>query len=187
MANSELLEMLQLYHEAGQGIDGVFKVLSIDPGTGHVAVHQFGVGDVDAMATEVLRLAASRNVYFSPALMRRDLDPCKRGGKQDIVAVVGVVIDDDRDTGRACVLPSGVDPSVIVVTSSMPEVNRHVHFVLSQPLFAMEAAPFAHLLHRKCGGDAGTRDICHVWRLPGTRAKRRSSVADRPNHRRCAW
>jgi hypothetical protein len=24
------------------------------------------------------------------------------------------------------------------------------------------------LLHRKCGGDHGTKDIAHVWRLPGT-------------------
>jgi hypothetical protein len=26
-------------------------------------------------------------------------------------------------------------------------------------------------LNRKCGGDHGTRDVAHVWRLPGTMSR----------------
>ena len=168
MVNSDLHATLRLYHDAAQGLDGVFKLVSIDPGNGRVSVDEFAIGDVDGMGAETLTLALTRNVYMPPAVLRHGLEPGKRGTKQDTVAVLGLVIDDDRDTGRVCRLPVGVDPSCVVTTSTSPDVNRHVHFVFTLPLFALQAAPLAELLLRKCGGDTGTRDISHVWRLPGT-------------------
>src|SRR5262249_31720466 len=47
-------------------------------------------------------------------------------------------------------------------------VNRHLHFVFKRPLLPDEAKALAELLHRKCGGDHGTKDVAHIWRLPET-------------------
>src|SRR5262249_8600824 len=43
-----------------------------------------------------------------------------------------------------------------------------IHYVFTPALAPAEAKPLAELLHRKCGGDYGTKDIAHVWRLPQT-------------------
>ena len=168
MANSNLHTMLRVYHEAAHGLDGIFALTSIDPASGRVTVARCAIGDINAMAAEALRLAPTMNTYMAPAILKRDLAPGKRGTIADVLVVLGLVIDDDNDTGRSCRLPAGFNPSFIIATSSTPGINRHVHFVFSQPLFTVEAAPLAELLYRKCGGDAGTRDINHVWRLPDT-------------------
>jgi hypothetical protein len=169
MATTDVHTMLHLYHEAAEGLDGVFKLVSIHAGTGRVAVNQFDIGDVDAMAAQAVAWAEHGNVYMPPAVIRRDLAPGKRGTVHDINAVLGLVVDDDRDTGRTCNLPGGITPTCVVTTCSQPEVNRHIHFAFTQPLLPCEAAPLADLLHSKCGGDFGSKDIAHVWRLPGTR------------------
>ena len=91
-----------------------------------------------------------------------------RGTANDIVAVHGLVIDDDGDTGKRAVLPPGFAPTIEVTTCTQPVVNRHLHFVFKRSLTPQEAKVLAELLHRKCGGDHGTKDIAHVWRLPQT-------------------
>jgi putative DNA primase/helicase len=158
---------LQLYHSAAAGIDGVF-VLTIIDHTGKALVQQFAVGDVDAMAAEALARGQNANVYLAPALLRKDLSRGKRGALGDIVIVLSFVVDDDGDKRRNAVLPPGIDPSIVVTTSRIPCVNRQFHFILKRPLPPAEAKALAELLHRKCGGDNGTKDVVHVWRLPQT-------------------
>jgi hypothetical protein len=41
--------------------------------------------------------------------------------------------------------------------------------VFTRALSPQEGKKLAELLHQKCGGDHGTKDIAHVWRLPGTK------------------
>jgi hypothetical protein len=141
---------------------------SIHASTGRVAVNQFDIGDVNAMAAQAVTWAEHGNVYMPPAILRRELPPGKRGTVDDTVAILGLVVDDDRDTGRTCNLPVGIAPTCVIATCSRPEVNRHIHFAFTQPLSPSEAAPLADLLHSKCGGDFGSKDIAHVWRLPCT-------------------
>jgi Protein of unknown function (DUF3631) len=163
-----ITDCLRLYHETAAGADGVFVLTIIDPMTGKVRPQQFAIGDVDSMAKEAVARSAYGNVYFAPTLLRRDLPQGKRGEFKDITVVLGLAIDDDGDTGKRAILPPTIRPSIEVTTCQRPTVNRQPHFVFSRPLPPNEAGALAELLHRKCGGDHGTKDVAHVWRLPKT-------------------
>jgi hypothetical protein len=158
---------LAAYHTAAARTAGDF-VLTVIENTGRVRTQHFAVGDVDAMAAEALARGNNANVYFAPALLRKDLPRGQRGATGDIVVVLGLVIDDDGDTGKRAVLPPGIEPSIVVTTCQIPCVNRHLHLLFKRPLLPAEAKALAELLHRKCGGDSGTKDVAHVWRLPQT-------------------
>jgi hypothetical protein len=96
--------------------------------------------------------------------MRRDLDRGKRGGLADIVAVLGLVADMDADTGKdKGEMP--VEPSTIIESSPG---NRQEFVFFDRPMRPEEAAPLAKALQAATGADAGTGDISHVWRVPGT-------------------
>ena len=168
-------KLLGLYHEIAAGAkDAVFVMSCITPAKtkgaaqGAPTIQRFRIGDVAGMAAEAQSRGAHRNVYFGPALMRRDLPKGQRGKEADIVAVLSIVIDEDADTGKKVTLPAGVAPSFVVMTSSDPTLNRHFHFVFEEPLAPKEAKELAELTHRKCGGDHCTKDITHVWRVPET-------------------
>ena len=143
------------------------------------------------MAAEARTRGQHSNVYFGPALMRRDLPAGSRGKEADIVAVASVVIEEDADTGKMVTLPAGVAPSFVVMSSSNPTINRHFHFVLEKRLAPKEAKELAELMHRKCGGDHGGKDIDHVWRVPETlnfpELWRRSRAAGRNSHSPLGW
>jgi hypothetical protein len=162
------VELLRLYHDAAAGIDGVMVLTVIDPRTGKVNAQQFAIGDVAGMAREAAARSKHANVYFAPAVLRRDLRRGARGRLKDIVAVLSSVIDHDGDTGKRAVLPPRMAPSSEVTTCVEPSINRHIHFVFTRPLSVAEAEDLAELLYRKCGGDHGTKDPAHVWRLPDT-------------------
>jgi putative DNA primase/helicase len=166
-ADEHARAVLQLYHDAAAGLDGVLAMVVIDKRS-KVLVQRFAIGDVAGMAAEAVARGNHANVYFGVAVLRKDLAPGERGTAKDIVAVLGLVVDDDRDNGRPAVLPSGMGASVEITTSTDPTVNRHIHYVFTRPLAPAEAKSLAELLHRKCGGDHGTKDIAHVWRLPQT-------------------
>jgi hypothetical protein len=121
------------------------------------------------MADEAVARGDLANVFFGPVILKASLPVTARGKVDDIVAVLGLVIDDDGDTGRRAVLPPSIQPSLEVMTSEIPCINRHLHFIFKRPLPVAAAQKLAELLHRKCGGDHGTGDVAHVWRLPGTK------------------
>jgi RecA-family ATPase len=167
-STSDAHTLLAKYHETARGADGVF-VLSVIDRASTVRPQKFAIGDAQIMADEAMARGQDANAYFGVAIMRRDLAHDQRGGKDDIRGVPGVVLDDDPDAGRDVVLPPGIEPTFIVTTSRVPKSNRHIHFVFNRLLTAQEGDAFAKLLHQKCGGDHGAKDIAHVWRLPGTK------------------
>jgi len=95
--------------------------------------------------------------------MRVDLPRGKRGSKNDIVSVLGLVADMDADTGKIGNMP--VDPSYVVETS--PD-NRQPVILFDQPLSPADAEVLAKALQKATTSDFGTGDIAHVWRIPGT-------------------
>ncbi len=173
-ATSDAERLLSLYHETAAGVkDAVFVLTCITPAktkgaASTVSPQRFRIGDVTAMAAEAKARGQHSNVYFSPALMRKDLPRGSRGEEKDIVAVPAVVIEEDADTGKLVTLPAGVAPSFVVMSSSKPTLNRHFHFVFDKPLPPDAAKELAALASRKCGGDHGGKDITHVWRVPET-------------------
>src|SRR5215472_17506040 len=94
---SDALKVLAKYHAAAVGADGVMALTVIDTAN-HVRPQKFAIGDAQIMADEAMARGQDANAYFGPAVMRSDI--AKRGTKQDIVAVAGVVIDADADTGK---------------------------------------------------------------------------------------
>jgi hypothetical protein len=161
--------MLGLYRDTAVGLNGLCVLTSIDVHTGMVLPQRFAIGDVEGMAAEAVARAEVANVYFAPAVIKKSLPAGARGMLGDIVAVLGVVVDDDGDTGKRAILPPGIEPTLEVTTCEVPVTNRHIHFVFTRPLLPAAAKDLAELLHRKCGGDYGTADIDHIWRLAGTK------------------
>ena len=164
-------KLLGLYHEIAKSVpDAVFMLGTINAPKEKGAeppwiAQRFRIGDVEKMAAEARARSEHSNVYFGPALMRRDLRPGSRGTERDVVAVLAIVAEEDGDTGKFVTLPRGVLPSFEVRTSA---INRHFHFVLEKPLPPAEAKALAELMFKKCGGDHGGKDISHVWRIPQT-------------------
>jgi hypothetical protein len=164
----EMKQILAEYHAAAAGLDGVLKLTIIDLQCGTARPQAFRIGDVVTMAAEAFARSRHANVYVACSVLRKEVARNARGKRGDIVAVLGLVIDDDRDTGKRATLPSGIEPTFELTTCTEPAVNRHLHFVFNRPVPPDEAEGLAELLYRKCGGDHGTKDIAHIWRLPDT-------------------
>ncbi len=80
-------KLLGLYHETAAGVkDAVFVLTCITPAktkgaAGAVSPQKFRIGDVAGMATEAKGRGSLCNVYFGPAVMRKDL-PADRGARR---------------------------------------------------------------------------------------------------------
>jgi putative DNA primase/helicase len=164
-------DVLALYHDLAKeaGLNGVFVLAFIDPRTGTLRTQKFGIGNVSGMADAAVTRGEHANVYFAPVLLRKNLPPHARGKREDIVAVLGLVLDDDRDTDERALLPFGIEPTFTLTTSVVPIPNFQHQFAFTRAVPPTEADALARLLFRKCGGDSGAKDIAHPWRLPDTR------------------
>src|SRR4051812_46442504 len=100
-----------MLHSFAAGVDGVFvvTVLYADAGSGPLTHHR--VGHVEGMVASIMAHATTpgANIYNGLHLMRPNLEHGKRGGKADIIAVLGLVADQDADTGKVGEMP--VEPS----------------------------------------------------------------------------
>jgi putative DNA primase/helicase len=123
--------------------------------------------DIDEMSKQIRAECKTKNVYFGPALMRKDLAK-GRGKIEDVTCLLSLVLEEDLDTGKTLVLPAGIEPTFIIETSRVPTSNRHFHYVFDVPLGREPGIKLAKLAREKCGGDSCNVDVAHVWRVPGT-------------------
>lgn len=169
-----LVDFLRFYHERAVGIDGVLRLTTVKPSMekgrkDEVRSYPFAIGDVSAMALECAQRGQRVNVFFQPAVLRKDLPPGSRGKEQDIIAGLSVVVDDDRDKdGATVVLPPDIPPTFTLITSSDPNINRQHHYIFNRPVPRDELKEICELLYRKCGGDQCTGTITQPWRVPLT-------------------
>ncbi|MGP4670659.1 DUF3987 domain-containing protein [Agrobacterium salinitolerans] len=163
-------EHVEMIHTLAKGIDGILVVSTYHanpsgdrdiPGV----VSHHAVGDVDGMVDSVMAHASTpnANVFAGLQVMRKGLKRGARGGEADIVAVLGLVVDLDADTGRAGEMP--VTESLRLETSPG---NFQPFILFDSPLPVAEAKPLASSLRRATSSDHGTADVAHVWRIPGT-------------------
>ncbi len=161
---------VEMVHSLAAGIDGLLVTSayfanptgdSDAPG----AVTHHAVGDVDGMVDAIMAHASTlnANVFTGLQVMRKGIARGKRGGEADIVAVLGLVVDLDADTGKAGQMP--VEPNAVLETSTG---NFQPFILFDRAISAAEAKPLAAALKRATGSDHGTADIAHVWRVPGT-------------------
>lgn len=151
-------------HSLAVGIEGKLVVSIFNEGlAGTITQHK--VGDIDGMVAAIMAhaLTPGANVYTGLQVMRQDLPRGSRGGRNDIVAVLGLVADMDADTGKIGTMP--IEASYVVETS--PGNSQHV-ILLDKPMPPAKAEALAKALQKATGSDSGTGDITHVWRIPGS-------------------
>jgi RepB DNA-primase from phage plasmid len=154
----------ELLHRSAKGCDGKF-IVSIfnDDLPGIITRHK--VGDVDGMVAAIMAhaLTPGANVYIGLHLMRSDLPRGRRGTKNDIVGVLGLVADMDADTGKLGKMP--IEPSYVVETSPG---NSQPTILFDRVMVVAKAEPLAKALRKATQSDFGTGDIAHIWRVAGT-------------------
>jgi hypothetical protein len=155
---------VKLLHEFARGVDGKF-VVSVFNGDLPGTITHHRVGEIDSMVAAIMAHATTpgANVYTGLHLMRSDLPRGKRGSKADISAVLGLVADMDADTGKLGTMP--VTPSLVMETSPG---NSQPVILFDHALIPERAEKLAKALQRATASDAGTGDVTHVWRIPGT-------------------
>jgi hypothetical protein len=125
------------------------------------------IGDIDTTIRTVAKLTANehRNVYMPLTVFRSDLPKGRKGFERDILAILGLVADfDDADATRwAERLP--LAPNFALETSTGRFQSFHL---FDKPEELASAKPVAARLKAYAGGDHGTADLSHVWRIAGT-------------------
>jgi len=136
-------------------------------------IESFAVGDEAGMAARAIALASElhRNVYVAFTTMRANLPQGRKGGEADIEHVIGLVADfDAREDPNANLwaerLPTS--PTMVLATSSLPEVSFQCRFIFDKPIGLAEAKALARALQAAADCDTCTADVSHVWRVAGT-------------------
>ena len=97
----------------GAGIDGVLVVSTYDALSekGGIVTHH-RIGDAAGMVEEIESHIDTphKNTYTGLQVMRRSLKRGKRGTETDIIAVLGLVVDLDGDTGKTGNMP--IEPNM---------------------------------------------------------------------------
>lgn len=115
-----------------------------------------------------------RNVYWSAGLRRRDLSPAQRGGAADVTAMLAIVVDlDDAEASAAweakVAACPGLQPSAVVRTSFTPTPRYQLIYLLHEPTSDFEHwRRAARSVEAYFGADHCSKDLAHVWRVPGT-------------------
>jgi hypothetical protein len=111
------------------------------------------------------------NLYIPWVVFRPDLEKWKKGAEADVITALAGTIDIDADKGDSSDIP--LKSSGRMETSPG---NYQDFFVYEKPLTLALAKPVALALHRMTAkdddgaakGDAATKDVSHIWRVPGT-------------------
>jgi RepB DNA-primase from phage plasmid len=155
---------VSLLHDLAAGLDGILILAAFEEG-GLANVQRFQIGDVAGMVETIMGFDGHprANLYTPWAVMRRDLEPCKKGTEADVVAVLAAVPDLDNDKYRIGELP--VEAPYIIESSPG---NFQPVYIFERPLMPVVAKPVLTAISDFIGGDSGTKDCSHVWRIPGT-------------------
>jgi hypothetical protein len=155
---------VSLIHDLAEGQDGVLILAAFEEG-GQPNVQRFRIGDVANMVETIMGFEGHPrvNLYIPWAVMRRDLEPGRKGTEADVVAILAAVPDLDGDKGVKTELP--VEAPYIVESSPG---NFQPVYIFERPLAPADAKPALTALCDFVGGDSGTKDCSHVWRIPGT-------------------
>jgi predicted P-loop ATPase len=165
---------LSLLHNLARasGVDGKLVLFAVgeNPQTGRKVkpiVQHFAIGDVNTMADAAVAYAQQThvNIYAPWAVFRNDLAHGAKGDEQHVVATLALVADLDNDKAELPLNTLPIEAPYVIESSSG---NFQPVFPLSRALTNGEAKALAVSLSDFIGGDAGTKDLSHVWRVPGT-------------------
>jgi hypothetical protein len=149
---------VSLIHDLAEGLDGTLILAAFEEG-GQPNVQRFRIGDVAGMVETIMGFEGHprANLYIPWAVMRRDLEPGRKGTEADVAAVLAAVPDIDGDKNINIQLP--IEAPYIVGTSPG---NYQPVYIFERPLAPSEAKPVLAALSDFIGGDSGTKDCSHV-------------------------
>ncbi len=176
--NNETIDYLRMIHAYAGELNGKIIVTSFgeDPKKKKglkpkITHHEIGAFKKTVQSVQRLSKENHRNVYLPLAIMRDDLASGKKGGKTDVHAVLGLVMDFDAKDGGADDWEGRLkpfEPTMVLRTSTLPEASYQCFFIFDDPLEPAQAQRLATMLTDHCDCDHGSKDISHVWRIPGT-------------------
>jgi len=159
---------VEMLHTLAQNanVDGILTFTRI---TDKAITERFAIGDADQMTDAIIAWSAhtNLNLYMPPVIFRKDLPHSSKGKEQDVLAVLALVGDLDSDIGKKAVDLAGLPLQAPYVVETS-KGNYHATYPLARALVPSEAKPIAIALSKAIGGDSGTSDISHLWRIPGT-------------------
>jgi hypothetical protein len=181
-----IAEYVQMRHALAAGLIGKFILLVFDPnankGTPPRFNGHYGVGEMERMWRHIaafcplhgVRGDERLNIYCPWALFHPGIPNhgAGSGGREaDVVYSFAAVADLDVDKGDSATL--SVEASCRLETSPG---NFQDFFVFPQPIPFALAKKTALALHRLTSkeddpskrGDSTTKDVSHIWRIPGT-------------------
>ena len=161
---SEIEAHIALLHERAVGCEGGLILAGFEEG-GHPQIQRFRIGDVSGMVDVIMAFEKHPrlNLYAPWCVMRADLEPSKKGSEGDVTAVLAAIEDQDNDKHQRVKVP--VEPSYVIESSAG---NFQPIYVFPRPIPVQEAKPALVAFSEFLGGDTGTKDCSHVWRIPGT-------------------
>lgn len=164
---------IKMIHDFADDIDGKLILSGFGEGLAPINEH-FQIGNYEAMAKRAEKLSQQqgRNVYTPLAVMRSDLPAGAKGGEQDVVAILGFVVDFDAGRGKDWEkrLPDNIEAQYVLETS--PDNAQCFIFFGTPILINSEADRNAakHLLQKltfSCDeADPSGAELSHVWRIP---------------------
>ncbi|WP_408605354.1 DUF3987 domain-containing protein [Desulforapulum autotrophicum] len=122
-------------------------------------------GDILLKIVNDLSRETHRNVYVPLCSFREDLPPGKKGGEADISTVFGLVADLDDDQAHKWPERLPFQPTYVLETS---KDRFQAGYIFTDGVAPDAAKPVAVMLQEYSGCDFGTKDLSHVWRIPGT-------------------
>jgi hypothetical protein len=170
----QIAQHVRLLHELAMPLAGHGKLIVASYGenldTGEKLtpkIEHFAIGEVDPMTEAIVRLSSEphRNVYAPLALMHSSLTEGRKGAEEQVVAAFGIVADFDDETACYWAKRLPLDPDYSLETSPG---RFQTFYLFDQPERARSTKPVAKALQVLVHCDSGTRDVSHVWRIPGT-------------------
>jgi hypothetical protein len=151
-------------------VEGLLTLTRIDALTQTAHTERFAIGDIDTMAKAVVGWSTHPNLnLYSPfVIFRKDLERGAKGGEADaraILAFVGDLDSDKHDKPSVGLDGLPLHPPYVIETSAG---NYQPFYPLAKALTAADAKPPAVALSDAIGGDKGTKDVSHIWRIAGT-------------------
>jgi hypothetical protein len=175
MNSNQTFFHLEIIHELAESCGGKLIVASFgeDSKTGKKLkpkVGHFNVGDITGMAAFIEKISHDehRNIYIPMCTMisipGKPLLPTSKGAKENIEKIFAFVADFDDVAAADYLTRLQCPPNYVLETSK----DRYQCFLFpDRALTRTEAQPFADSLQKYSGCDHGTKDLGHVWRVPG--------------------
>lgn len=170
---ADVRQHIKMLHALAGPLKGHGKLLLAgfgqNPQTGRALppkVSHFQIGDVDAMchAIELLAQDQHRNIYVPMAVVRSDLKEGRKGEESDLIAVLGLVADYDDPDAVRWVERSPLRPNYALMTSTG---RFQCYYLFDCPASVSDAKAVGIALAKHTACDHGTKDVSHVWRVPG--------------------